>query len=74
MGQIVFGILVVIGFLWIGTTLIRDPRSFLTKFGRQGTDRHVRATRLIGVAFLIFVLMILVQWLHRAGVLAFQTR
>jgi len=62
MGQTIFGIAVVVMFFSIGLRLIRHPKPFLAKLGRPATDRHIRATRLIGTGFLILVLMVLVQW------------
>jgi hypothetical protein len=62
MGPTIFGIVVVIAFFSFGVTLILNPNPFLAKLGRPATDKHVRATRLIGTTFLILVLMTLVQW------------
>ena len=62
MGQTLLGIAVVVLFFSIGVMLIRNPKSYLAKLGRPATDKHVRAMRLIGAGFLIFVLMTLVQW------------
>lgn len=56
------GIAIVVVFFSIGATLIRNPKSYLAKLGRPATDKHIRAMRLIGAGFLIFVLMTLVQW------------
>lgn len=62
MGQTLFGIVTLVILLVIGAELIRNPESFLTKLGRHATDKHLRATRLIGAGFLIAFLMTLVQW------------
>jgi hypothetical protein len=62
MGQTFLGIAIVVVFLLIGAMLIRDPRPYLAKLGRPATEKHIRAMRIIGAGFLVFVLMTLVQW------------
>lgn len=60
-----FGIAVEATFASLGINLLRDPRRFLAKLGRPATDKHTRATRLIGAFFLIAVFMALIQWLAK---------
>lgn len=62
MGQTVLGIAILVGFLIIGLELIRKPKAFLHSFDRQSTDKHIRAARFIGVGFVVFVIMALLQW------------
>ncbi|MFZ0278608.1 MAG: hypothetical protein WA651_05885 [Candidatus Sulfotelmatobacter sp.] len=62
MGQTLLEVAILIVFFSIGTMLIGNPRSYLAKLGRPATDKHIRATRLIGAGFLMLVLMALVQW------------
>jgi hypothetical protein len=61
MGQTVLGIAILVGFLIIGLELIRKPKAFLHSFDRPSTDKHIRATRLIGAGFVIVVIMALLQ-------------
>src|SRR5579871_5245981 len=62
MAQTVFGIVMLVMFLTIGSVLILNPRSQLAKFGRPATDKHIRATRMIGMVFVVVVLLTLVRW------------
>jgi hypothetical protein len=57
MGQTLFGIAILVGFLIIGLGLIRNPKAVLASFDRPTTDKHIRAMRLIGMGFLLVVLM-----------------
>ena len=64
MGQSILGIAVAVLFGVIGLHLIVSPESLLTQLGRPATPKHVRATRSIGLSFLVFVGMALVSWLR----------
>jgi len=62
MGQTLFALAVTFFFFFEGIQLIRSPERFLTKFGRPTTAKHVRATRIIGTFFLLFVVMVIARW------------
>jgi hypothetical protein len=50
----------IIAFLtWQGLGLIENPKRWLERHGRSTADNHIRATRLIGLAALLVVLLIL---------------
>jgi hypothetical protein len=51
-------------FAVIGLRLIIRPESFLAQLDRPATQKHVRATRIIGLSVLLFVGMALVSWLR----------
>ena len=61
MGQAVLGVAILGIFFIVGFRLIRDPKPFLASLGRPATDKHIRATRIIGAGFLLIVLSGLVQ-------------
>ena len=62
--QTIFGIALVAIFTFQGVRLIWNPERFLVKLGRPTTAKHIGATRLIGALFLLFVSMVIVQWLR----------
>ena len=64
MVQALLGIAILVGFLIIGLEAIRNPQVVLARFDRPITDNHIRATRLIGMGFLIIVLMATAQMLR----------
>jgi hypothetical protein len=60
--QDILGIAVV-GILGVmGVRLISSPETFLAKLGRPATPKHVRATRFIGIFFLVGIAMGVVSW------------
>jgi len=65
MVQTLFAIAVTIFFFFEGVQLIRNPERFLIKFGRPTTTEHVRATRIIGGFFLLFVVVVIAHWARR---------
>jgi hypothetical protein len=62
--QAIFGIALIAFFSFQGLQLIWNPERSLVKLGRPTTAKHIRATRLIGAMFLLFDLMVIVQWLR----------
>ncbi len=58
--------IVILGFLGVlGVRLISTPESFLDRLGRPATQKHVRATRLIGIGFLLVIAMSVVSWIRQ---------
>jgi hypothetical protein len=47
-----------------GMQLIRTPEVFLEKFGRPTTEKHIRATRLIGCFFFAGAFAMLIDWIR----------
>jgi hypothetical protein len=54
-------IFVIIVFTWQGLNLVKDPTEWLVRHGRPTTDKHIRASRIIGWMFLAAVLLTLSQ-------------
>jgi len=63
--QAALGIAILGFFAVMGLRLMATPKSFLAKFGRPATQKHVRATRFIGFSFLLFVAMAVVSWVRQ---------
>ena len=53
--------LVIIVFTWQGLNLVTNPKEWLLRHGRPTTDKHVRASQIIGWMFLAAVLLSLSQ-------------
>jgi len=64
MGQTILGIAILAVFFLVGIKAIQNPKPILTSLGRPATDKHVRATRIIGAVFISFPLMALMQYLR----------
>jgi hypothetical protein len=65
MSSILPGIVLAAVMLSIAISLIKNPERLLTKLRRPLTQKHLRATRLIGAMFLLGVLLMIVQLLRR---------
>jgi hypothetical protein len=47
-----------------GTQCFRNPEAFLTKFGRPTTEKHIRATRMIGCFAFTAAFATLLDWIY----------
>ena len=56
-----FAAIAIVLFTWQGLSLVSDPEKWLIRHGRPVSEKHVRASRLIGWMFLAAVGLTLLQ-------------
>ena len=56
-----FAAIVIVVFTWQGLNLVSDPEKWLVRHGRPIGEKHIRASRFIGWAFLAVVGLTLFQ-------------